>query len=399
MARGPSPNSSHPVAPTLFSNEDRLTARTTQGAPLMAFRKTTLSYLAATAFFAAAAGCSSAEPPGSGQAGQGGSAGSGGAPASGSGGGPISTGGSGGSAGSAGSAGSPATGGQPGTGGQAGSGGSGGGGGVDLGGSGGVGGGGPTLTSCTPARPHDMGSKTVTLQSGGKSREYILHVPPGYDGTKPVPLVFDIHGFTSWASEQVERSKWDEMADQEGFILIAPDGVEESWNAGRCCGGNGEDDVRFFRDMVTKATAELCIDSKRVYVSGHSNGGAMTYRLACEAADIFAAVAPVCGGMFMSVAECNPSRPIPVMAIRSTGDPTVTIDSADDDIEEWLTNNQCDESAVTTSGVCKTYSSCAGGAQVKDCRPPGNHGFFYASNNTFLVPNEVWPFLKQFSLP
>ena len=250
-----------------------------------------------------------------------------------------------------------------------------------------------------PARPHEAGSKTVTLQSGGTNRSYILHVPPGYDGAKPLPLVFDIHGYTSFASEQLERSKWDEMADKEGFVLIAPDGVNMSWNAGNCCGGNKQDDVSFFRAMVEKTSAELCIDSKRVYVSGHSNGGAMTYRLACEAADIIAAVAPVCGGMFMAIDNCNPSRPIPVMAIRATGDSTVRIDSADDDVEEWLSNDQCDKNAVTSSGVCKTYESCSAGTKVMDCRPPGNHGFFYAQSNEFLVPDQAWPFFKQFSLP
>lgn len=263
----------------------------------------------------------------------------------------------------------------------------------------GMGGGGQVAGSCTPARPHDKGAKTVTLQSGGMSRSYILHVPPAYDGTKPLPLVFDIHGYTSFASEQLARSKWDKMADKEGFVLIAPDGVNKSWNAGNCCGGNKQDDVTFFRDMVKKSTAELCIDSKRVYVSGHSNGGAMTYRLACEAADIFAAVAPVCGGMFMAVSNCNPSRPIPVMGIRATGDTTVTIGSADDDVDEWLGNDKCESSPVTTSGVCKTYTSCSAGTKVADCRPPGNHGFFYASNNQFLVPDQAWPFLKQFTLP
>lgn len=260
-------------------------------------------------------------------------------------------------------------------------------------------GGGSTATSCMPARPADKGAKVVMMQSGGVDRKYILHVPPAYDGAKPLPLVFDIHGYTSRASEQVERSKWDEMADKEGFVLIAPDGVGESWNAGRCCGGNQQDDVKFIRDIVTKATTDLCIDSKRVYVSGHSNGGAMTYRLACEATELFAAVAPVAGGMFMSVANCNPSRPIPVMSVRATGDTTVGIDSADDDLEEWLANDMCDESMVTTSGVCKTYGKCAAGTQVMDCRPPGNHGFFYANNNQFLIPDQAWPFFKKFTLP
>jgi len=147
-----------------------------------------------------------------------------------------------------------------------------------------------------------------------------LHIPPGYDGTKPLALVFDVHGYSSFASEQLVRSKWDQMADKEGFVLIDPEGVNKSWNAGSCCGGNNQDDVKYFRDVVAKATAELCIDEKRVYVSGHSNGGAMAYRLACEAADIFAAAAPVCG--WMTVSTCNPARAIPMLEIRGLNDGT-----------------------------------------------------------------------------
>ena len=181
------------------------------------------------------------------------------------------------------------------------------------------------------------------------------------------------------------------------LVLIDPDGVDKSWNAGSCCGGNKQDDVKFFRDMVAKASADLCIDQKRVYVSGHSNGGAMTYRLACEAADIFAAVAPVCGWLTVS---CKPSRPVPVLAIRSLNDSTVKIDTADADISAWLSNDRCAEAAASTTGVCKTYTSCAAGTQVKDCRPRGNHNFFYGSNpDGYLVPDNAWPFFKQFALP
>ncbi len=122
----------------------------------------------------------------------------------------------------------------------------------------------------------------MSLQFGGMNRSYILYIPAGYDGAKRLPLVFDVHGLSSWADEQLTRSKWGEMADKEGFVLIEPDGVNKSWNAGSCCGSNTQDDVGFFREMVEKATAELCIDSKRVYVSGHSNGGAMTYRLVAK---------------------------------------------------------------------------------------------------------------------
>ncbi len=228
-------------------------------------------------------------------------------------------------------------------------------------------------------------------------RSYLLHVPPGYDGTKPMALVFDVHGHSSWAAEQLQRSKWDKMADKEGFVLIDPDGIDKAWNSGSST-TNLVDDVGFFRAMVQKSTAELCIDSKRVYVSGHSNGGGMTYRLACEAADIFAAVAPVCGRV--SALPCSPVRPVPVLAIRGLNDTTVTIDTADADISEWLANDSCPNTPVVTSGVCKTHPGCAGGTEVVDCRPRGNHNFFYATNpDNYLVPDNAWPFFKRFSLP
>ena len=359
--------------------------------------KATLSCLAVSAVFAAA-GCSIPADEAVGGSGgshaAGGETGSGGTTVTGGisgSGGMTATGGNGGAGDSAGAGGSTA-----GTGGNGGAAGTVGMGGSDAGNGGADGG--AALTQCTPARPHAGGTTTVNMQFGGMNRDYVLHIPPGYDGTKQLPLVFDVHGYTSFATEQLMRSKWDRMADKEGFVLIDPDGVNKSWNAGSCCGGNNQNDVGFFREMVKKATAELCIDSKRVYVSGHSNGGAMTYRLACEAADIFAAAAPVCG--WMTVSTCNPARPIPVLAIRGLNDGTVKINTADADVDEWLSNDKCAKDQVTTSGVCKTYKSCEAGTQVMDCRPRGDHNFFYATNpDNYLVPDNAWPFFKQFSLP
>jgi polyhydroxybutyrate depolymerase len=361
----------------------------------------------------ALAGCADSPSAGGdgGAPGQAGNVGSSGAMTSGTGpnpsGGSQVTGGSSASAGSVAVGGSASAGGQMATagsnaeggGGSGGSGGSGGGN-AGTGGAAGMGGGagGAAIGPCSPARPHAAGNSTVTLQSSGMNRSYLLHIPPGYDGTKPLPLVFDVHGYTSFASEQLMRSKWDKMADTEGFVLIDPEGVNKSWNAGSCCGGNNQDDVKYFRDVVAKATTELCIDKKRVYVSGHSNGGAMTHRLACEAADIFAAAAPVCG--WMTISNCNPVRPVPMLSIRGLNDGTVKIDGADADVNEWLSNDQCAKDQVTTSGVCKTYKSCAAGTQVMDCRPRGDHNFFYANNpDNYLVPDNAWPFFKQFSLP
>ncbi|MEP6653909.1 MAG: PHB depolymerase family esterase [Myxococcales bacterium] len=306
--------------------------------------------------------------------------GTGGAPATGTGGTPTT--GSGGAAGES-------------AGGRGGNAGHGGGG----SGSGGAAGGGAVTGPCMPARPHAAGNSTVMMQSSGTNRTYELHVPASYDGTKSVPLVFDVHGLGSFGTEQRQRSKWDVMADKEGFVLINPNGVNNGWSA-----GNGGNDGTFFRDMVKKATAELCIDSKRVYVSGHSYGGAMTIKLACESADIFAAAAPVCGWSIVN--PCKPARPIAILPIRATGDTTVPyagrsgVSSAAQDVQSWMGYNMCAATPVVMSanGVCTNHTSCAAGTQVMECHPAGNHNFFYATTN-LLVPDTVWPFFKQFSLP
>jgi polyhydroxybutyrate depolymerase len=391
-----------------------VTTRTTYAAAPAAAGKTTVAWLATAVVFAAAAcaGSPSAVGGEGDSPGQAGSVSSSGAMTSGSGptetSGTQITGGNDDSEANVAIGGIAVPGGQTGTGdssvGGGGSGGSGSGGGdAGMGEAAGMGGGGggATTATCSPARPHAMGSSTVNLQSGGMDRSYLLHIPPGYDGTQPLALVLELHGYSSFASEQLTRSKWDEMADKEGFVLIEAEGDRRSWNAGSCCGGNNLDDVKYFRDVVAKATAELCIDRKRVYVSGHSNGGAMTYRLACEAADIFAAAAPVCG--WMTIPTCNPARPVPMLEIRALNDGTVDISGADADVNEWLSNDNCDQDQVTTSGVCKTYNSCEAGAQVMDCRPRGPHGFYYGDDrenpDNYLVPDNAWPFFKQFSLP
>ncbi len=272
--------------------------------------------------------------------------------------------------------------------------------------------------TCVPARPHAAGTTTVNLTFDGKARDYLVHVPPAYDGTKPLPMVVDLHGYTSWASEQLERTKWGELADSEGFIVLEPngtlegDGERRSWNVKLCCGvaqQQAVNDVGFIRHLVQKVESELCVDNKRVYATGHSNGAAMTFALACEAADLFAAVAPVSGATLQPTA-CHPARSIPVAMIRSKDDGAVPYQgkpdwqSAADDLALWRALNGCEATPVVASqnGVCQNYTQCDAGTNVMLCSPRGSHAFFYKPDENpdhLLVPDTAWPFFQQFSLP
>jgi hypothetical protein len=106
---------------------------------------------------------------------------------------------------------------------------------------------------------------------------------------------------------------------------------------------------------------------------------------------------PQCNNAPLVIAS---NSPIPVLEIRALNDGQIDISSADADVNEWLSNDKCEQDKVTTSGVCKTYTSCEAGTQVIDCRARGPHSFYYGDNpDNCLVPDNAWPFFKQFSLP
>jgi polyhydroxybutyrate depolymerase len=251
------------------------------------------------------------------------------------------------------------------------------------------------------------GNSSASLTHGGRTRTYEVHVPSSYDGRTPVPLVIDIHGLTSTAGAQASMSGWRAKADREGFIIVHPQGISNSWNGGRlCCGtaqSTGVDDVGFMRAIVDRFKANECVDGKRVYATGLSNGGAMSHRLACEAADVFAATAPV--SMGNGTIPCNPSRPISVVMFRGTTDALVSYNggifpSAQADFDQWKNLNGCTGNPETVRGDCRRYSSCRGGVNVQLCTVRAGHVLYSsASLQGMSVPDTTWDIFKNQLLP
>src|SRR5580698_9486084 len=136
----------------------------------------------------------------------------------------------------------------------------------------------------------------------GNARQYGVHVPTGYRSSTPVPALFCIHGLAETAVSFCLDTgvAWPTKADQEGFVVIMPNGYMNSWNAGTCCGGAvsaGLDDVALMRAIFAEVGTHVNLDLRRVYSTGLSNGGYMSYRLACEASDLFVAVAAASGAV------------------------------------------------------------------------------------------------------
>ncbi len=161
------------------------------------------------------------------------------------------------------------------------------------------------------------GQEQVTLTSGA-ARSYYRHVPPSYQPTTPMPLVFDFHGYSESAYIQTIVSGLGPYGDQHGFVTVTPAGLGAIplWNATL-----GSADMKFFGEMLDQVEATVCVDQNRVFVTGLSNGAFMTSAVACEYADRVAAAAPVAG--IRNIKGCKPARPVPVVAFHGTVDPVV----------------------------------------------------------------------------
>jgi len=280
---------------------------------------------------------------------------------------------------------------------------------------------GEPLPGCPATATAVAGERTQSLMVGGQNRTYLLHVPPGYTGTAPVPVVFDFHGLGGSGMQPRSSSGWAAVADREGFIMVYPNGSSNAWNVGRCCppaADQGIDDVAFVRAILARLESEACVDAKRVYASGCSNGGGMSYKLACEAADVLAGVAPVdfdcvvgennvpsCGG-------CNPARPITEVQFRATGDALVSYNGgpapipqgmdfpgAEQNFSDWGEINACTGTPVALAGssVCQTFPACANGVETTLCtRQGGSHCGNYVALD---IANVAWQQFQRSSLP
>jgi polyhydroxybutyrate depolymerase len=335
------------------------------------------------------------------------------ASASGSAGPGSSSGGGGGSGSSSGSAGVSGSGGSSGDGTGSGAGGAGSG--VAGSGSAAGDGGATTVPSCPATSTLQPGDTNATISVGGTTRQYIVHVPTSYTGKTAVPLVTDWHPILLDYNYERQYSGYASKADQEGFIVVFPNGINNAWNVGPCCTtSRSVDDVGFAKALIAKIEGQACIDTKRVYAVGYSMGGGMAMKLACDAADIIAAVAPAAFDLMdpSNGWNCQPSRPITVISFRSTGDPvvpysggathppnglpiTITFLGAVGTFQKWAQLDQCSGSPTDNSSLgtgCQTYTQCAKGVDVTLCTKQGG-------GHDTGDPNVGWSMIKGYTLP
>jgi polyhydroxybutyrate depolymerase len=271
---------------------------------------------------------------------------------------------------------------------------------------------------------------TDTLVVGDETREYLLYVPESYDAAKPVPLVISLHGAVLWPRMQRVISGWNDIADEEGFIVVYPAGlpiVAGHWlRIWRLWSGlTGSDDsaleIRFISDLIDTLSAQYNIDPTRIYADGYSNGGGMANLLACRLPDRFAAIGAVAATR-LSWDQCEGFRPTPLLAIHGTADDGVPYDggtgAAFDDypwdsiaawIGGWAQRNGCGssprESVVAADVKRLEYSDCTSGAGVVlytvegggHAWPgrPSPEVFVGHVSNSINATRELWAFYRK----
>jgi polyhydroxybutyrate depolymerase len=224
---------------------------------------------------------------------------------------------------------------------------------------------------------------TFSIVSSGLKREYLLYVPQSYDRTKPTPLVIGLHSSMSWPSSLMAISQWNLQADENGFIVVYPEGTgfgPKSWEMAGSETPSRMPDVIFISQLIDQLEASYNIDKTRIYANGMSNGGGMAFVLSCTLSDRIAAVGMVSAGLDPGWDWCKDHRPVPVIAFHGTADPVCLYNggwsrlaggafpSVPGSMANWSRRNQCGpnpvESTFAPDVTRLQYADCADNAGV-----------------------------------
>ena len=264
-----------------------------------------------------------------------------------------------------------------------------------------------------------------TMIHDGLTRSYTIYVPASYSPGTPVPMVLNFHGYTSNAFEQMFYGDFRAIADTAGFLLVIPDGTLDAtgttyWNSGW---GGTVDDIGFTSALIDQIAASYTVNLNRVYSTGMSNGGFMSYTLACSLSNRIAAIASVTGSMNVGQdLTCNAQHPTPVMEIHGTADATVPyegggfMEAIPNVLNYWVNFNNCNATPVITDvpntilsdGCTAMHYFYAGGSSGVDVEHykvidgghtwPGSMFNIGVTNNDFNASKKIWQFFLQYDL-
>jgi polyhydroxybutyrate depolymerase len=275
----------------------------------------------------------------------------------------------------------------------------------------------PAKTSLVATTPTARkGGETGELTHQGRQRTYYLYTPKTYNPNRPMPLVIALHGYGGQGKDLAANTGFSELAEQKGFIIAYPDGIERRWDVV----SNplfGVDDVSFIAALIDHLTQIRAIDRRRIYATGVSNGGFLVQRLACEQNSQIAAFATVVATLPSQVrSQCHPARPVSLLMINGTADrkvpwnggnlPYASIVSVPGTLNFWLEHNQCPGQELRQNPNQRVeisrFHNCLGGSEVElvtlkgvgHVWPRGGSGSTQLLNGS----QEIWNFFQRHPL-
>ena len=272
-------------------------------------------------------------------------------------------------------------------------------------------------------------------------RGALLYIPPSYDPAVPIPVVIALHGRPSSASSMAAITDLNTVAKREGFMVVYPEGLNNEWNSiGDLMGApdTPQDDVNFLKTLMDDLAIDVTIDPERIYITGFSNGGFMTMRMACSGADRFAAFAPLGSTFYFFLDDvCQDSPSIPMLLMHGSADRSIPFEGVVqsdstgrrvqmtlgvlDSVAYWAEHNQCDTNAarseIPESGrspgtrvVRFDFSGCTDGADIRFYLVVGaghnwsgvpgimDEAIFGLVNMDINASEEIWAFFKEHTL-
>jgi polyhydroxybutyrate depolymerase len=232
-------------------------------------------------------------------------------------------------------------------------------------------------TGSPPTAPSPLGSSgsSESTRSASADREFVVggdrpvtvQVPASYDEGRPAPLLMVLHGYASTGRDHERYFHLGDALERRGMISAYPDGTKDNagsqfWNAtDACCDiqRSGVDDSAYLIGLVAAIRAHVAVDPKRVYVIGHSNGAFMSYRLACDHADVIAAIVSLAGATFAHTADCHPATAVSVLEIHGTADDAIAFDGGSVSLPGSTRPMPAYPGAKKSVRTWATYDGCA----------------------------------------
>ncbi|MEL6344448.1 MAG: PHB depolymerase family esterase [Myxococcota bacterium] len=262
-----------------------------------------------------------------------------------------------------------------------------------------------TLAGCSPC------------ESGGECSvedgDYHVMSPSGWDRVEPLPVVLHAHGVHQRPSRYLNDADLQKMVDDMMVLMVVPEGIDERWSIDHMgLEGNGRRELLFIDQVIDDVQTRFPVQSDRIYASGFSLGASLVYTLACERGDVFAAATPISGGFWEPLPERCPAPAMPLCHIHGLEDETWPVEgrfvtegneegqqaSVEDDVQFWVTHNQCSPITETRSSgelTCTVWRGCAAreDVEVEYCTHPGGHQL----TDEWLIREVEW--LLQYRRP